>query len=327
MPYVMHRVALAAAVVTLATSDRPDPRETSTSAKSSLVVQTPASLLVTPRQLARELNDPSLVLLQVGPKPRYDAAHIAGARFVSLRDIAMFDSATNVVLDLPDEASLRASLERFGIGDNSRIVVVPDTDWISPSTRVVWTLQAAGLGARTRLLDGGTLAWQRAGLPLTADVPPAPKPGKLTRPADREIVVDHAWVESHAHAPRVRLVDGRAPVFYDGPGMPEHNSPGGHIPGAVNIPFNSLTDDSLHFLPLDELRRKFAAAGVQPGDTVAAYCFVGQQATVVLFSARMLGHPIRLYDGSMADWRQRKLPIENSTPKSPDQRPVRGERR
>ena len=94
----------------------------------------------------------------------------------------------------------------------------------------------------------------------------------------------------------------------------------GHIPGAKNLPFNSLGDDSLQFLPVDELRRRFAAVGVQPGDTVAAYCHIGQQATVVLFSARLLGHPIRLYDGSMNDWETRKLPLENPTAPKPPER-------
>src|SRR5688572_11267249 len=72
--------------------------------------------------------------------------------------------------------------------------------------------------------------------------------------------------------------------------------------------------------PLAELRKKFADAGVQPGDTVAAYCHVGQQATVVMLGARLLGHPVRLYDGSMNDWETRKLPLENPTaPKPPEQ--------
>ena len=284
-----------------------------------------AALLVTPRQLARELNDPSLVLLQVGPEDDYQAGHIEGARFVGFRDIAVFDSATSRVLELPDEADLRDRLERFGIGDESRVVVVSGSDrasgdvWVSPATRVVWTLQAAGLGGRTRLLDGGLPAWKAAGLPLTSVVPAAARRGRLTLKADRSVVVDHQWIQAHLRSPGVRIIDGRAPVFFEGAGMPEHNHAAGHVPGAANIPFNTLTSDSSVFLPLAELRKKFAAAGVQPGDTVAAYCHIGQQATVVLFSARLLGHPVRLYDGSMADWEQRKLPLENATaPKKPD---------
>lgn len=277
------------------------------------IAQGSTPLLVTPQQLARELDDPNLVLLQVGPRDNYEAGHIPGARLIQMQDLAAPRTEGGLALELPSEAELRQRLERLGIGNPSRIVVIPGADWASPATRIIWTLQTAGLGARTRLLDGGSEAWRRAGLPLTQDVPAAPKPGRLTLPADRAIVVDHAWVQANLKSPRVRLIDGRAPIFYDGPGMPEHNQKAGHIPGARNIPFNTLMSDSLQVLPKEELRRIFTAAGVQPGDTVVAYCHIGQQATVVLFSARLLGHPIKLYDGSFTDWERRQLPVANTS--------------
>ena len=281
---------------------------------ASLVVAQGGSdqLLVTPQQLARELSDPALVLLHVGPKEDYDAGHIAGARFVQLQDLAAPRVAGGMSLELPAEAELRKRLEGLGISDNSRIVVIPGADWGSPATRVVWTLQTAGLGARTRLLDGGSGGWRRAGLPLTKDVPPPPAAGRLTAAANRSIVVDHAWIQSNLQAPGTRIIDARAPMFFEGAGMPEHGHAAGHIPGAKNIPFNTLMNDSMQVLGREELRRIFTAAGVQQGDTVVAYCHIGQQATVVLFTARLLGHPIRLYDGSFTDWEARKLPIENA---------------
>ena len=278
-------------------------------------------LLLTPAQLNAELKNSRVVLLYVGPREDYDAGHIAGARFVEMDDIATPPRPGSLSLELPDEADLRPRLEKLGISDNSKIVVTFGADWMSPSTRVVWTLQTAGLGAQTRFLDGGTRAWKRAGLPLSTTQPPAAKPGRITVPSDRSVLVDYRWVQARAKSPGIRLIDGRSPVFYEGPGMDsrgQHHD-AGHIAGAKNIPFNSLGDDSLQFLPIDELRKRFAAAGVQPGDTVAAYCHIGQQATMVLFGARLLGHPIRLYDGSMNDWEQRKLPLENATaPKPPE---------
>lgn len=295
---------------------------------SAAAIATPAfaqggpSLLVTPSQLNAELPDPRLVLLQVGTREDYDAGHIAGARFVNLNDVAQPPQQGGLSLELPDEVVLRQRLERYGISDNSRIVVVFGEDWMSPSTRVVWTLQTAGLGGQTRLLDGGSRAWKRAGLPLTTVEPAPATPGRLTLASDRSVLVDHRWVQARATSPKIRLIDGRAPVFYEGPGRESNGrrQEAGHIAGAKNIPFNSLGDDSLKFLPLDELRRRFAAAGVQPGDTVAAYCHVGQQATMVLFGARLLGHHVRLYDGSMNDWETRKLPLENPTAKPPEQK-------
>ena len=70
----------------------------------------------------------------------------------------------------------------------------------------------------------------------------------------------------------------------------------------MNVPFSSLFDDEAKLRPQGELDAIFAKAGVRRGDTVIAYCHIGQQATAVLFAARSLGHPVLLYDGSFEDW-------------------------
>jgi len=282
-----------------------------------LAAGSPPPLLITAGELNKELGDPKLVLLQVGPEADYAAGHIPGARFLKLEELSTPHTDTTPMLELPDTADLRGRLEKLGISDDSHVVVIGGEDWVSPATRVVFTLDAAGLGARTQLLDGGSKGWKRAGFPVTKADPPAPKRGRLTLAPDRWIVVDHVWVQAHEHDPHVRLIDARAPVFYEGKGMPEHGVAGGHIAGAKNIPFNSLTDDSLNILPLDSLRRIFAAAGVQRGDTVAAYCHIGQQGTVVILAARLLGYPARLYDGSMTEWQSLKLPTEGGIPVPP----------
>ena len=270
-----------------------------------------APLLISAADLSRSLGDPNLVVLHVGPREDYDAGHIAGARFVDLRDVSTPRREGALALELPDDSTLRSRLEALGIGDQSRVVVAFGDEWVSPATRVVFTLHAAGLGQRTRFLDGGTPGWTRAGLPLVREAPPPATPGRLTTTVDRSLVVDHEFVQRSGRSRGTALIDARAPMFYEGPGMRDHGA--GHIAGAANVPFNSLFDDSLRVLPAAELRRRFAAAGVEPGDTVVAYCHIGQQATVVLFAARLLGHPVRLYDGSMDDWEKRGLPLENPT--------------
>jgi thiosulfate/3-mercaptopyruvate sulfurtransferase len=274
-----------------------------------------APLLIAPAELSRALDDPNLVVLHVGPREDYDAGHVAGARFVELRELSTPRREGALALELPDDSTLRDRLESLGIGDRSRVVVAFGDEWVSPATRVVFTLHAAGLGDRTRFLDGGAAAWSRAGLPLVREAPPPAERGRLTTKIDRSLVVDHEFVQRSGRTPGIALLDARAPMFYEGPGMRDHGA--GHVPGAANVPFNSLFDDSLRVLSVAELRSRFAAAGVRPGDTVVAYCHIGQQATVVLFAARLLGHPVRLYDGSMDDWEKRGLPLDN---------PTRGER-
>jgi thiosulfate/3-mercaptopyruvate sulfurtransferase len=288
---------LMAAVVTVATlsASAPNPR---------------AKLLVSTEWLARHLDDPSLVLLHVGDPREYPAEHIPGARLITLRDISTPHASGALALEMLAPGELRKRLEKLGISDNSRVVVYHGKDWISPATRVVLTLDWIGLGDRTSLLDGGMALWKQEGRPVTKAVPPAAKSGRITaRPTRAELIVDHAAVQRSINAPGVTIIDARAAMFYDGPSHGEHRA--GHIPSAVNVPFNSVFGDDLRLLSADSLTTLFRNAGVRPADSIIVYCHIGQQATAVVFAARSLGYAARLYDGSFDDWSARKdLPVE-----------------
>jgi len=294
----------------------------STSAQNTRLTR--SDLLVTSDWLATQLNNPKLVLFHVGEKPEYDAGHIPGARFLELRDISTPPTRdTNALaLEMLPADQLRQRLAQLGISDDSRVVVYFGNDWLSPSTRVLLTLQYAGLGAHTSLLDGGMPEWKKGNHPLTTDVPPAPKPGKLTPRPTQPIIVDADFVKSHIRTPGYAIVDARNTMFYDGPiqeasatssmGHPMPKIVPSHVPGAVNIVFETVFDDTGHLLPESRLRDLFTQAGVRPNDTVIAYCHVGQQATALLFGAEALGYNVKLYDGSFQDWKKRDLPVESS---------------
>jgi thiosulfate/3-mercaptopyruvate sulfurtransferase len=208
---------------------------------------------------------------------------------------------------------LRERLAAIGISDTSHVVVYYGKDWVSPSTRVIITLLNAGL-SRVALLDGGMPAWTREGRPTSAAIPAAPPRGSLTAlPPPRPLVVDAAFVLEHAKKPGYAVIDARNAEFYEGTrtgGSPERPHKAGHIPGARSVPFTDVTSEDLRLKSPAELSAAFARAGVRPGDTVIAYCHIGQQATAVMFAARTLGHPVLLYDGSFEDWSRRGLPVE-----------------
>jgi thiosulfate/3-mercaptopyruvate sulfurtransferase len=175
---------------------------------------------------------------------------------------------------------------------------------------VVFTLDYMGLGERTRFVDGGLEAWKAAGHPVTADVPAVTR-GRLTvGPADR--VVSHTWVAEHATDPGYALLDARARAFYDG--VRDDRGKNGHIHGAASLPWTDLALDEegkpVLLRSPDEIRARFREAGVEDGDTVVAYCHIGQYATMVLLAARSIGHEVRLYDGSMNEWALLDLPVE-----------------
>jgi len=273
-------------------------------------------LVVSTASLAQHLNDPNLLLLHVGDKAEYDARHIPGARHVSVKDISQPPAEGGLTLEMLPAEPLRERLQALGISDNSRVVVYYGKDWISPSTRVIFTLDYAGLD-RVSLLDGGMDAWMKDGHPVT-DVVPETRVGTLKPLTLRATVVDAEFVRTHLNTGGFAVVDARDPSLYDGSktgGSPQRPHKTGHIAGALSVPFSSIAGDDLRVKSADELAAAFAKAGVKPGDTVITYCHIGQQATATLFGARLVGHKVLLYDGSFEDWSRRDYPVETDRKK------------
>ena len=268
-------------------------------------------LVVSAAWLAQHVADPDLVLLHVGAKATYDAGHIANARFVTLRDLTLGDGAgTGLTLEMLPADVLHDRLAGLGISDRSRVIVYQSDDQWTPSTRVMLTLDYAGL-TNVSWLDGGQKAWTKAGQPLSTDVPVV-KTGTLAPLTPHPAVVDADFVKAHLNTPGFAIVDARLPAFYDGSrtggrAPAEHKT--GHVAGALSAPFDSFVSADVQLKPADEIAAVFTKAGVKPGDTVIGYCHIGQQATAMLFAARTLGYRVVLYDGSFEDWSKRDLPV------------------
>ena len=275
-------------------AQQPSPRET---------------MVVSTAWLASHLKDDNLVLLHLGPKPEYDTAHIPGARFITFNDIAVSDttSETGLTLQMPAPDDLRARLEKIGISNSSRIIVSYARDRISMATRVLFTLDYAGLGSRSSLLDGGHDTWVRENRPTTADVPTV-TPGTLAPLTVRQTIVEADFVRSQLDKAGVSVVDARTKAFYEGTqtgGSAQRPHKTGHIAGAKNVTFSDTIDADQKLKSPTALAALFADAGVKPGDALIVYCHIGQQATATIFAARTLGYAAVLYDGSFEDWSRR----------------------
>ncbi|MCM3875451.1 MAG: sulfurtransferase [Thermoanaerobaculia bacterium] len=285
------------------------------SSAASALFASGADMLVTTSWLAEHRGERNLVLLHVGLPADFEKEHIPGALPVNPQDLAIPRTEGALVLQLLPPDQLRAKLEGLGIGDDSRVVVYFAKDWVSPTTRVYFCLDAAGLGENTSILDGGMPAWKAAGGTVVASSgDPASaiqrKPGKITVKPQPELVVDLDFVKANLTTSGIAIVDSRNTKFFDGtdPGaMPR----AGHIPGAHSLPFDTLVTDDNRMKSPSETSKVLEAAGIKPGDTVVSYCHIGQQATVVYFAAKRLGHKALLYDGSWDEWsRKPELPIE-----------------
>jgi thiosulfate/3-mercaptopyruvate sulfurtransferase len=260
---------------------------------SGVVAQTGSDLVVTPAWVAERLNAPDVVILHVGPAAGYTTAHIPGARLAATTAFSVTgqrEDGTPLNLQMPDAETLRKGLESLGISNNSHVVVyaaAPNT--VATATRLMLTLQHAGLGARSHFM-------------------PADKPGTLSPWKVVPLIVDADVVDAQRNKAGVRVVDARTTAFYSGAqtgGNQTTPHKTGHIEGAASVPFNSTFDAQGRFKSAEELKTIFTEAGVKPGDTVIAYCHIGQQATATIFAARLAGYDVKLYDGSFEDWSRR----------------------
>ena len=269
-----------------------------------------APLTVSVDWLEKNINDPKLVLLHIGQRAEYDAGHIPGAAYVALQDISALPDSRDLALELPTAEQLKTTLEKFGISNDSRIILYFGKDWVSPTTRVYFTLDVFGLGGNMSILDGGMPAWAATGKPLSKDVT-AKKPGSLKLDKNQRLVAQADWLKANLKKDDVKVIDARNTNFYDGSSA--GNMPrAGHIAGAKNIPFSNITDENNKLKDDATLRKMFTDAGVKPYDTVVTYCHIGQQGTLDYFAAKKLGFKVALYDGSFQEWsRLADTPVEN----------------
>ena len=267
-----------------------------------------APVIVTPAWLASHMDDPNLIIFHVGSSRRdFAKGHIPKARF--LWTASLSTTTEDLTLELPPEEQADSVLKNLGVSEGARIVLYFAGGSVTQTTRIFLTLEYLGLSGKVSLLDGGLDAWKAEGRQVT--------PGSIQHShgsyvprVHPEVVVSADWVAAHLNDRSVAIVDARGSQFYQGHGggMPR----AGHIPGAVNIQFNSLVDSTNRLKDKRELEKIFEGAGVKPGDTVVSYCHIGQQASLVYFVARYLGYEARLYDGSFEDWSSRDdLPVVN----------------
>jgi thiosulfate/3-mercaptopyruvate sulfurtransferase len=271
-----------------------------------------AALLTTPAELASRLTDPGTVLLHVGSRAAYERGHIPGARFIDLDAVSTphLVDGEPLTLEMPAAEVLRAALAERGVSDASHVVIYVDATRAMPAaTRILLALEYVGHG-RHALLDGGLEAWRAAAGAVATGSEPARTGSLSPHPVATDLIVDADWVNRRRGERGIAIVDARARSFYESAEPRRDGQRPGHIAAAARIPFSSVLDEAGRFRGDAELRALFRRAGVAEGATVVGYCHIGMQATTMLLAARLIGHPIRLYDGSFEDWSRRTdLPV------------------
>ena len=275
------------------------------------------STLVSTAWLADHLADPDLRLLDASwylpaqnrdPRAEYATAHIPGARFFDIDEIA--DLSTDLPHMAPSPQKFASRLRGLGVGDGHQVVVY-DSAGLFSAARVWWTFRLMGL-TRVAVLDGGLPKWRAENRPLT-DAPPDLRAPHLTPRPQPHLVKSAAQVLRASQTRSAQILDARSAARFHGAAPePRPGLRAGHIPGALNLPFaDVLTQGGTLKSPAD-LRATFTAAGVDLTRPVITTCGSGITAAILSLALERLGHRTHaLYDGSWSEWGATDLPIES----------------
>jgi thiosulfate/3-mercaptopyruvate sulfurtransferase len=261
------------------------------------------SPLITPAELLAELErvvvvdcrfslaDPDLGAAQ------YAAGHIPGAHYCHLEcDLSAPVAATGGRHPLPDPAEFCVAMAALGIGTDTPVVAYDDSS-LAFASRLWWMLTALGY-SQVQVLDGGWSAWQAMGAPINATRPDS-QPAAVHVAANYAGVVDFADIGA-LQAEGALLIDAREPARYRGEVEPI-DPVAGHIPGALNYPWQDVTDDGGKALPAAAQRERWQP--LEDTANLVVYCGSGVTACVNILSLVLAGRSdARLYPGSWSDW-------------------------
>jgi thiosulfate/3-mercaptopyruvate sulfurtransferase len=236
----------------------------------------------------------------------YKAQHIPGSVFFDIDEIC--DTESPLPHMLPHPVKFASRMRKLGLGDGSRFVVY-DAAGLFSAPRVWWMLRAMG-HEDVVVLDGGLPKWVAEGRPVE-DLPSPPRERHFTVRYHSALVRTLDEVKKGL-ANGEQLLDARsAPRFEGREPEPRPGVRSGHIPGARNLPWQSLIAADGTLLPKTELQAKFKAAGIDVHKPVITTCGSGVSAAILALSLARLGQ-VRtpVYDGSWAEWGSREdLPL------------------
>ena len=198
---------------------------------------------------------------------------------------------------LPTAAQFTASMQTMGVNQHS-LIVAYDDNRLAGAARLWWLLQHFG-HPHIRILDGGLQAWRAQGLPVSQDTQ-APQKGYFQANPRAGQTVDYSWLSAHLKDRNLQLIDSREAPRYQG--LEEPIDPvAGHIPGALNYPWQGVTNEQGKALSAGKQQDRWA--GLDSEKETVVYCGSGVTACVNLLSLKLAGiEGAKLYPGSWSDW-------------------------
>ena len=251
--------------------------------------------------LAQNLGREDLVILDVRGRAAY-SSHIPGAVHSTWHEYSDPSAVAKGVLN-PDLGRIEQRLRALGINQSSDVVVYcnPFDNW-GDEGRMFWMLRYLGHSS-VRILDGGWVKWTAEQRPFEHEAI-QPKPGDFTVKANPDLIVNKDGLKKLVKGPHpdTIILDARSVEEYAGKeidGLPR----AGHIPSAINIPWNRFLQPDATVKPAEQVRKIFEDHGLRDNQEIMTYCLGGVRAAWVFCLLRYVGFPrVKVYPGSWWEW-------------------------
>jgi thiosulfate/3-mercaptopyruvate sulfurtransferase len=268
------------------------------------VVAAPSDFLVTTDWLEKNLNNPKLRLIEVSVDTGvYERGHIQGAVNFKWHT----DLVDPVKRDIASKENFEKLLRQAGVNNDSTIVIYGDSNnWFAAWG--AWVFDIYGV-KNVKLLDGGRKKWETEKRPLT------PLATKVTagtiKVSDANNALRARLIDVVAIANKksdTALVDIRSSDEFTGKifapaGVQETAIRAGHIPGAVNVPWGQAVAEDGTFKSPEELKKVYAAVGIDGKKPIITYCRIGERSSHTWFAlSKILGYNVKNYDGSWTEY-------------------------
>lgn len=271
------------------------------------------SPLISAEALQQTLNDPNLVIVDArydlmddgyGDKV-YAVSRISKALRVDLGiDLCAEITETTGRHPLKSRNDLEALMQDLGINHDSHIVIYDDNGGMF-AIHLWWVLHWLGHD-QVQILEGGLQAWQRAGYALETDAPQVSQTQGNFIIKESEfgtVIADDILEDIVSVTAQLCVVDARGEARYRGDIEPL-DPVAGHIPGAINRPFEyNLTEDGLFKDPETLKAEWMEFLENQRGKMIVHQCGSGVSACHNIFAMYYAGLGIaKLYPGSWSEW-------------------------
>jgi thiosulfate/3-mercaptopyruvate sulfurtransferase len=263
-------------------------------------------VLVDTQWVEDHLKDPKVRVAEVDydPTANYKLGHIPGSVLFDWKEDINDPLSRNII----NKQSYEDLMQKGGINNDTTLILYGDfNNWFAAFA--FWVFKYYGY-KDVRIMNGGRKKWLEEDRPVEKDVQKYPKGNFKAAEPDKSIRVFLNYVRESIGSGQKVLIDVRSPKEFTGeilapPEYPtEHAQRGGHIPGALNVPWGQAVNEDGTFKSTEELKKLYESKGITANKEVITYCRIGERSSHTWFVLKyLLGYPnVKNYDGSWTEW-------------------------